>query len=87
VTDKSKELDFEFENRPHHFIDLENGTEIKLNPVQIREAYTQSINSFTEELKLKCSQFRIDFVEADLKEGFDKILSTYLVKRSKIIRK
>ena len=26
VTDKNKELDFDFENRPYHFIDIENQT-------------------------------------------------------------
>ncbi|HQQ94321.1 MAG TPA: DUF58 domain-containing protein [Bacteroidia bacterium] len=87
VTDKSKELEFEFENRPHHFIDMENGLEIKLNPAQIREAYKKSISAFSEELKLKCSQFRIDFVEANIAEGFNKVLSTYLIRRSRMIRK
>lgn len=85
VTDKSKELDFEFENRPHHFIDLESGEEVKLNPTQVKEAYIQNLHKFYEELKLKCSQFKIDFVEADIRQGFDLVLHTYLVKRSKMI--
>jgi uncharacterized protein (DUF58 family) len=85
VTDKAKELQFEYENKPHHFIDLESGLEIKLNPSQVREAYIQSLQTFKEELKLKCSQFKIDFVEADITEGFDKVLHTYLVKRSKMV--
>ncbi|MFN6037420.1 MAG: DUF58 domain-containing protein, partial [Bacteroidota bacterium] len=36
VTDKKKEIEFEFENRPYRFIDLESGEEIKLNPGDIR---------------------------------------------------
>ncbi len=85
VTDKSKELDFEFENKPHHFIDLESGLEVKLNPSQVKEAYTKNLQQFKEDLKLKCSQFKIDFVEADINQGFDKVLHTYLVKRSKMV--
>lgn len=81
VTDKSKELDFEFENKPYHFIDLESGEEIKLNPNQIKTRYRESITAFKEELVLKCGKYKIDFVEADINEGFDKVLHTYLLKR------
>lgn len=86
VVDKRKEVDFEFENKPYHFIDLESGEEIKLNPTQIKEQYTSAISSFNEELKIKCGQYNIDFVEADINLGFDTILYTYLVKRSMMIK-
>lgn len=86
VVDKEKELDFEFENKPHHFIDLESGEEIKLNPTQIKEQYIQSISNFNEALKTKCGQYKIDFVEADINKGFDSVLYTYLVKRSMMIK-
>jgi len=85
VVDKSKEIDFEFENKPYHFIDLESGEEIKLNPSQIKEQYQKSINQYKDLLKLKCGQYKIDFVEADINKGFDNILYTYLVKRNKMI--
>lgn len=86
VTDKKKELEFEFENKPYHFIDLESGEEIKLNPFQIKEQYLRSMNAFNEELKVKCGQYKIELVEADINEGFDKVLYTYLVKRSMMIK-
>lgn len=85
VVDKSKEIDFEFENKPYHFIDLESGEEIKLNPSQIKEQYQESINQYKDLLKLKCGQYKIDFVEADINKGFDNILYTYLVKRNKML--
>lgn len=85
VVDKAKEIDFEFENKPYHFIDLESGEEIKLNPSQIKEQYQQSINQYKDLLKLKCGQYKIDFVEADINKGFDNILYTYLVKRNKML--
>jgi hypothetical protein len=86
VTDKRKEIDFDFENRPYHFIDLETKEEIKLNPTEIKQHYIESISKFHEELKLKCSQYRIDLVDADINEGFDNILYTYLVKRSMMLK-
>ena len=85
VVDKSKEIDFEFENKPYHFIDLESGEEIKLNPNQIKEQYKTAIQSFSEELRIKCGHYKIDLIEADIKQGFNKILYTYLVKRSKML--
>lgn len=85
VVNKAMELDFEFENKPHHFIDLESGEEIKLNPSQIREHYQSAVNRFTEQLKIRCGNYQIDFVEADIAQGFDTVLYTYLVKRSKML--
>ncbi|MBL7912189.1 MAG: DUF58 domain-containing protein [Bacteroidia bacterium] len=85
VVDKAKEIDFEFENKPYHFIDLESGEEIKLNPSQIKEQYQESINQYKDLLKLKCGLYKIDFVEADINKGFDNILYTYLVKRNKML--
>jgi hypothetical protein len=35
-------------------------------------------------LKLKCAQFKIDFVEADINKGFDNILLPYILKRQKM---
>jgi len=84
VMDKSKELDFDYENRPYKFVDMETGEELKLSPNEVRKNYKQQSLSFLKELKLKCTQYRIDFIEADINEGFDNVLSSYLVKRSKL---
>jgi uncharacterized protein (DUF58 family) len=85
VVDKAKELDFAYENKPYKFVDLESGEEIRLNPSKIREQYRKSVGEFNELLKLKCGQYGIDFVEADIKEGFDHVLYTYLVKRHRML--
>ncbi|HRN40674.1 MAG TPA: DUF58 domain-containing protein, partial [Vicingus sp.] len=37
TVDKDKEIDFNFENRPYQFIDLESGEEIKLHPNEVKE--------------------------------------------------
>lgn len=84
VTDKSKELNFEFENRPYNFIDMETGEQVKIHPSEIKDTYVQSMATYKKELMLHCAQYRIDFVEADIKEGFKQILMPYLTKRSKM---
>lgn len=84
VVDKSKEIDFEFENRPYLFIDMESGERVRLQSSQVRDYYIEQMARFKEELKFKCLQYRIDFVEADINEGFRNILQSFLVKRSKM---
>lgn len=85
VTDKSKELEFDFENRPYQFIDMETGEQVKVNPMEIKETYLSSMSEFKKELILKCSQYRIDLIEADINKGFEQILMPYLIKRSKML--
>jgi uncharacterized protein (DUF58 family) len=85
VTDKKLEMEFKFENRPYTFIDMETGEEIKLNPSQVREHYLESVDRFRKDLILKCAQYRIDLIEADINEGFDHVLLQYLIKRSKML--
>ena len=84
VVDKKKELDFNFENRPYRFIDLETGEDLKVFPSKVKDQYTEAIGKFKQELKLRCGQYRIDFVEADINAGFEHVLFPYLVKREKM---
>lgn len=84
VKDKRMEEQFEFSNRPHIFIDMESGREIKFSPNEIRETYKEKIKEFYQEVKLRCGQYQIDFVEADIREGFREVLLPYLIKRSKL---
>lgn len=84
VVDKAKELDFKYENRPYLFVDLETGERVKLQPNQVKEEYVKQVQQYKAELKMKCMQYKIDFVEADIKDGFRKVLQSYLVKRAKM---
>ncbi len=84
VVDQSKELAFEFENRPTIFVDMESGEKIRLQPEQIKNFYVEQVSKFTDELKARCLQYKIDFVECDINKGFKEILQTYLVKRTKM---
>lgn len=84
VTDRAKELEFEFENRPYIFVDMESGEQVRLQPNQVKEFYREQVRKFTDQLRMKCLQFKIDFVEADINEGFRPILQTWMVKRAKM---
>ena len=84
VTDSETEGKFNFDNRPYRFVDSETGDELKLYPDDVRESYLKRMESFKNELKLKCSQYRIDFVEADARKTYDQILLPFFSKRNKM---
>jgi uncharacterized protein (DUF58 family) len=84
VLDHKMEMDFNFENRPYHFIDIESGEELKVHPNNVKEAYIASFDSYHKELKLKCAQYKIDLIDADIHDGFYQVLHSYLIKRGKM---
>ena len=84
VMDNQTELFFEFDDRPMEFVDLESGERLKLNPGEVKESYKASADRFHKALKLKCNQYKIDFIEADIQSDFNLILQTYLIKRGRM---
>ncbi len=84
VVDKKHESEFDFENRPYLFVDMETGEEVKLHANQVKDAYVEKMKSFETRLKTKCAQYKIDFVEADINKPFGQILTPYLLKRTKL---
>jgi uncharacterized protein (DUF58 family) len=84
VMDDASELYFQFEDRPTEFIDLEGGGKIKLNPADVRQHYRQEADKFYQALKMKCNQYKIDFVPSDVRSDVNAILQTYLIKRARM---
>ncbi|NJN41833.1 MAG: DUF58 domain-containing protein [Flammeovirgaceae bacterium] len=84
VSDHETELAFNFEDRPHEFIDLETKERLRLQPAEIRTRYEAELKTFHHELKLKCNQLKIDFISANAKEDYFHVLQAYLIKRSKM---
>ena len=84
VIDNQTELLFEFEDRPMEFVDLETNEKIKLNPGDIKQQYRIEADKFHKSLKMRCNQYKIDFVEADVQSDFNSVLQTYLIKRAKM---
>lgn len=81
---KETELDFKYANRPHKFIDLESNESIKLQPNEIKAFYVARMTEYKEKLKLKCMQYKIDYVESDIRLGYNGVLKTYFARRSKM---
>lgn len=86
VMDGDQEMDLNFENRLHRFIDKETGESLKLNPFQLKEAYQKQLQSFVQEVKEQCLSHRIDYLQVDAQKGFHPLLMHYLAKRQKMIR-
>jgi uncharacterized protein (DUF58 family) len=84
VMDNQTELLFNFEDRPMEFIDLETGDRLKLNPADIKQSYRHEAEQFHKALKMRCNQYKIDFIEADVQSDFNGVLQTYLIKRAKM---
>lgn len=84
VNDGKHELAFDFENRPYIFIDKETGQEVKLQPHEVKDAYLAQVNEYMVQLRQRCAQYRIEFVEADVNKDFMQILIPFFVKRSKM---
>jgi uncharacterized protein (DUF58 family) len=84
VADKKHEIDFAFDNKPYRFIDMESGEEVKIRPNEVRAGYREQMNAFKSELYLRCAQYHIDLVEADINLGYKQVLLPYLLKRVKM---
>jgi hypothetical protein len=82
--DKQTEIEFDFEDKPMEFIDLESKQRVKLNPQDIRDRYKSELAIFHQSIKMRCNQYKIDYIEADIRQGYDQILQTYLIKRARM---
>ncbi|OEK09751.1 hypothetical protein A8C32_09560 [Flavivirga aquatica] len=85
VFDKNKELEFDFDNKPKRFIDVETGEYMNLYADSIKENYNELVNNYFEALKLKCAQYKIKYVETDINKDFSNVLTTYMIERQRFI--
>jgi uncharacterized protein (DUF58 family) len=84
VVDQAKEVAFDFENRPYQFIDMETGDTIKVHTNQVKDNYIAAITAYRQQIALKCAQYKVDLIDADIAAGFYPILQAYLIKRQKL---
>jgi uncharacterized protein (DUF58 family) len=84
VKDHKLEEAFDFPNRPHRFVDMETGRTVMVNPAEIRTRYREKIGNYFADIRLRCGQYDIDFVEADIREDFREVLLPLLIKRQKL---
>lgn len=85
VVDKKKEYAFDFDNSPRRFTDVETGEKLDLYADNIKESYRELVAEYFDSLRLKCAQYGIKYVMADVNENFNKILTTYMIERQKFV--
>ncbi len=83
--DGKHELNFDFDNAPKKFVDVETGDTINLFAENIRENYQLQIKNYFNALKLKCMQYKIDYVPVDIHKGYEQVLLTYLLSRNNFL--
>lgn len=82
--DQTLEVDFELENRPYTIVDMETGERIKLQSHEIKERYKEMANRYFDEINLQAKNHRVDFISADIQQGYQQILVNYLLKRQRM---
>jgi uncharacterized protein (DUF58 family) len=84
IVDVAKEVTFDYDNRPYEFVDMESGESVKLRSNEVRRHYQEQVKDLLDNLRIKCLQYRIDFIPTDIKQGYRAILQNYLVKRTRM---
>ncbi|MBU2995277.1 DUF58 domain-containing protein [Cellulophaga baltica] len=85
LLDNKHEVDFDFENTPKQFFDVETGEKINLYADSIKQNYQKSILEYKKSLKLKCGQYKIKYVEIDVNDCFSTVMNTYMTERQKFL--
>lgn len=86
LLDRKTEERFEFPNRPLILEDLETGEKIQIQPNQVRDNYVSVMAERKKIFKKKAHEFNIDFVEVDIAQSYEKVLTDYLIKRRNLSR-
>jgi hypothetical protein len=64
---------------------METNEILKLNPSDVKEYYEKIMTDKKNELLQHCYQYQIDYVEADINKSYNQVLTSYLIKRQKLI--
>ena len=79
----AQEIEFNFDNRPTEFIDLETGRHLKVQPGEVMEKYHEYMLRATADIKRHAIQYHIDYQSVDVGLGVEQVLLPYLLKRSR----
>jgi uncharacterized protein (DUF58 family) len=77
VYDKATEYNFKFDNAPKRFVDVETGGTVDLYPESAQANYEAAIASYFKDLRLKCGQYKINYVGVDIQEGFEEVMNEF----------
>jgi hypothetical protein len=81
VYDEKTEMNFDFDNAPRKFIDVETGDEVAIFAENIKETYEKQVSDYFTKLALTCAQNKIKYIPVPVGANFEKILTTYLVEK------
>lgn len=84
VVDASTELNLQFENRPYEFQDAETGEKLRLNPVEIQQAYKQNAYLFKTLMYVESVNMNVDVYFSDIRSDLNEILIKFLLKRQRV---
>ncbi|WP_445386034.1 DUF58 domain-containing protein [Robiginitalea sp. IMCC44478] len=83
LSDKATELDFDFENSPRRFMDVETGKHIDLYPESVREKYQSTLEDYLQSIRLVCAKYNIKYQAVDIAQPFARVFNTFLVERQR----
>ncbi|MCY1542403.1 hypothetical protein D9M68_781490 [compost metagenome] len=63
---------------------MESGAVLKTHSSTVKQAYLQEMSAYRKKIALKCAQYKIDLIDADIHEGFHHVLQSYLIKRQRM---
>ncbi len=81
VFDSKLEVDFDYENRPTRFLDVESGEYVNIYADNVKEAYHKAVQEYFEQLRVRCGQYRIKYMPVDIRKDFNTLLTTFLLER------
>lgn len=81
VIDETTELNFDFDEAPRKFIDIETGEEINIFADNIKDIYKNQVSNYFKKLAITCAQNKIKYVPVSVGANFEKIITTYLVEK------
>lgn len=84
LLDRKTEDQFDFPNRPTILRDLETGEKLEVMPRDVRDQYREQMKKYRARFKQRCYEYAMDFIEVDIAQSYEKVLTDYLVKRRKI---
>ncbi len=84
VYDKKKEYELDYSNDLISFNDIEIKEKTKTNINSIKDWYKDRFSNRIKNLKNGISKLKIDFIDVDCHDNIDKVLISYLLKRSKL---
>ncbi len=87
VSHNQLENELSLKNKYYNVVDMETGEKIKLHPTEIKEKFIQRRSEFRAKLKRTLVNQKVEFISANIEDGFDDILLQYLIKRKISIKK